>query len=28
LIEKVSVYWYDVAFSKATEHYEEFPDND
>jgi hypothetical protein len=28
VIEKVSVYWYDIAFAKATEYYEEYPDND
>lgn len=28
VIEKVSVYWYDIAFQKATEYYEEYPDAD
>jgi len=28
VIEKVSVYWYDIAFAKATEYYEEHPDAD
>lgn len=28
VIEKVSVYWYDIAFSRATEYYEENPYND
>jgi hypothetical protein len=28
VIEKVSVYWYDIAFMKATEYYEENPYND
>ena len=28
VIEKVSVYWYDIAFEKAKEYYEEYPDAD
>ena len=28
VIDKVSEYWYDVAFARATEYYEEHPYND